>query len=236
MVTLQLSGNPLEGPIPLNFTALPNLSNIFMARCGLTGTLPAVPLPRPLEHFALAGNGLSGTIPWAAWNMPEPLVYFNLSSNRLTGPLPPALPSAAEEFDLSDNALSGSLPAQLLLQLPPTLYTFDVSSNLLTGTLPQALLLPVQSSSHSSELTFDLSYNRLSGPVPTAWGFRPGQTGNATVLLNGNQLSGTLPRTSSLLSFHLVDLSLNRLTGAGGQWCTPAAHCSVVGKPSRRIA
>lgn len=223
LISLDLSGNPLNGSIPSSLTNLTSLAYLHLGSCGLRGKLPAAPLPRPLTTLWLEGNNFTGSVPWAAWDLPDSLESLILAGNRLTGPLPPTLPASLEDVDLHDNAFSGSL-LQLMGSLPTNLtYTLDLNSNHLTGPLPQVLTLPPGKPDAEggalaeSGVLIDLSNNSLSGPLPAIPNC--GRDGNgrhpASLNFSSNQLSGSLPSDSSLLACNWVDLSLNRL--AGGQ-------------------
>lgn len=77
----------------------------------------------------------------------------------------------------------------------------------LIGTIPSELAVDC-----SSLTSLQLSYNRLSGSIPTTWA-----TQMQTLILNDNQLTGTIPAsiTSALTSAQRASLKLsnNLLTG-----------------------
>lgn len=217
--TVSLSANPLNSPVPPDL-AIPPGADLKMERCNLSGTLPAAPLVQPstrkptsMTALSLAENSISGRIPWEAWG-PSNASSLNVSFNRLTGSLPAALPPSLSILDLSSNALSGTLPPELLSNTPELLRLLNISHNRFTGMLPQAVGLP-----SGSFQNIDLSHNNLSGPLPDLWGAPLGRLTDTRLLLNDNQLSGTLSASSSLLQLQFVDLSMNRLTGATGR-CT----------------
>lgn len=108
--TLDLSDNPLSIPLPLNLSGWDDIGSLYMERCNLSGTLPDAPLPRSLRALSLAGNSLSGTIPFDSWDLESYMSSLNLSSNRLTGTLPADLSADLLELDLNSNELSGTLP------------------------------------------------------------------------------------------------------------------------------
>ena len=212
------SGNALSGPFPNDWTTLPQLTSLFLSNCRLSGTLPAASLPQSLWSLSAASNNLTGSVPWSAWALPDFFLNLDLAYNNLTGSLPPTLPASLQELRLRANALTGSLPAELLERLPrlTNQSAFDVAFNRLTGQLPQALVLPP---GHPElAMTVDLSNNSFSGPLPAAWDCGSARGPDSRLSLSGNQLSGTLPASSSLLAFGSVDVCGTRLTGGWVGW------------------
>lgn len=231
LVSLDLHSNPLRGPLPASLISLPSLVNITLDNCNLSGTLPAVPLPRSLRSLSLSGNNISGSVPWAAWDVPDSLQqlqlfnnhltgplsaalpaaaslqYLELSSNRLTGPLPAALPASLLSLGLDDNALSGHLPFPLLEHLPPNMLSFGVALNRLSGTLPRQLVMPA----NSTVFTFDVSSNRLSGTLPQQLVLPPSPRG-LTLRLSNNGFSGSVPSTWNGTGC-ILSLDGNQLSG-----------------------
>lgn len=113
---LDMSGNDLSGPIPLEIGNLSSLQDLY-----------------------LDANALIGSIPPTIGNLTR-LVQLNLSCNGLTGMIPASLGALTDLgiLDLSYNKLSGDVPAALsaLQQLE----TFNVSYNQLSGEIPQDLV------------------------------------------------------------------------------------------------
>lgn len=128
--TLDLSDNPLSIPLSLNLSGWGDISSLYMERCNLSGTLLDAPLPPSLDALSLAGNSLSGTIPFDSWDLEGYMSSLNLSSNRLTGTLPEDLSANVQKLDLSSNELSGTLPADFPLSASRTV---DLSLNRFTG-------------------------------------------------------------------------------------------------------
>lgn len=218
LAALVLSGNPLNGPVPASLHNHTSLRLVDLDGCGLVGTLPAAPLPRSLTHLNLDANNLSGTIPFAAWDLPESLIELFLSGNRLTGPLPHTLPASLWNLYLSFNALTGSLPGELLSNLPTNLTKCMLSNNRLTGQLPQAIAVPP--GRPDVGLYIDLSNNSFWGPLPTAWEFGP---------QHGTNTSWFGPVS--------MDLTFNRLTGGlgghayGQRACDPLHQLACCSRP-----
>ncbi|KAK9902614.1 hypothetical protein WJX75_000035 [Coccomyxa subellipsoidea] len=183
-----------------------------------------------LEALIISKNKFYGAFPECLGNIGT-LVQLILSENNITGPLPPSfgenLPNMTQ-FKASSNPIGGILPDGLTkatglstLQLSnasfvgtmPSSYgklagltTFDFSNNILSGTIPQSFerMLGLM-------LTFDGSFNQLTGAVPNF------TTGAFHLSLKGNNLQ-TLPeewRTNGTSSgfTNIMELSNNSLSG-----------------------
>lgn len=172
---------------PLNAPVPPNLGNL-----------------EGVVWLDMTRCNLSGTLPAAP--LPPSLELLNLENNSIGGSIPWQQWSASgvKSLLLASNRLTGTLPTSL-----PDSQLIDLSHNALSGTLP-AELLP-----HLPSITFSVAHNQLTGQIPNAslhlakplvW-----------LLLSDNELTGTLPADSSLLTLRWVDLANNRLTGEGGE-------------------
>lgn len=119
---LNLSGNNLTGPIPLQSSHVSELL--------------AMPSSQQMEYLDLSGNSLSGSLPAEIGNMGR-LKLLSLARNGLSGQLPGELSKLTrlEYLDLSSNKFSGEIPANL----PPSLVVFNVSHNELSGKVPENL-------------------------------------------------------------------------------------------------
>ena len=112
---LNLSGNQLTGPIPLELGELTALTDLYLNDNQLTGSIPPE-LGRltKLSRLVLRGNQLSGGIPPVLGSLSN-LTVLSLGGNGLTRHIPSHLGSLTDltELDLAGNQLSGQIPSQL---------------------------------------------------------------------------------------------------------------------------
>lgn len=204
VLAVELPSNNLEGIVPSQLDALPNLQSLLLADNRIADRIPSslgrIPALRNLD---LSDNFLIGSIPAELGDLAQ-LRVLVLNGNTLDGPIP----SSFAQLDLLhtlylfDNALSG--PIDVLAQLP-ALRSALLGGNGLTGSIPSRLGLAPQ-----LELLF-LDRNALSGPIPAC-------LGNATTLqalvLFDNALEGTLPPAlGNLTNLDTLSLGQNRLRG-----------------------
>lgn len=205
--TLDLSFNDLSGAIP---AAGPALSNMILCHNRFSGVIPAFPATSQLLRLDLKHNDLSGEIPT---NLPATLNYLSLSANRLSGTVDRLLPQLQHlnYLDLSMNQLWGTIPG-CLFSFP--LAVLQLQRNFFTGLVrPEVeVVIPV----------VDLSYNRLTGPVPQEL------AAVGSLYLNNNRFIGEVPAkfTERLLGsgMQLLYLQHNFLTGME---ISPAAEIPV---------
>ncbi|KAK8271200.1 hypothetical protein V6Z12_D11G247600 [Gossypium hirsutum] len=229
---LDLSRNGFTGSVRvINSTTLKVLN---LSSNQLSGDLPSS--LRSCEIVDLSGNTISGDIS-VMENWEASLVVLNLSSNKLSGSLSNL--SHFEDLNtlnLRNNSLTGALPP--LLVTSPRLSVVELSFNQLTGPIPGSFftstilkslnlsgnhlsgVIPLQGSrvnellvmsSYPQMESLDLSYNSLTGGLPS-------EIGNIAALkllnLANNDLSGQLPSELSKLSnLEYLDLSGNNFKG-----------------------
>jgi len=146
---LNLANTPLNAPIPTEWWSLmPQLTQLDLSDCGLTGSIPDAPAPRAFSNFVLASNQLTGSLPA---NISA--TFFSVANNRLSGaisvlagsdsmpvrslvlshnefscPIRLSHLSRLEQLSLQNGGFAGcdfNNPA--LVQLPDTLIALDVS-------------------------------------------------------------------------------------------------------------
>ncbi|XP_030535102.1 probable inactive receptor kinase At5g10020 isoform X2 [Rhodamnia argentea] len=122
LTCLNLSGNQLTGPIPLQSSHVSELL--------------AMPTSQQMQSLDLSGNSLSGPLPAEIGNMGR-LKLLSLARNGLSGQLPSELSKLTylQYLDLSSNKFSGDIPGNL----PLSLVVFNVSHNELSGIVPENL-------------------------------------------------------------------------------------------------
>ncbi|KAK1397719.1 Polygalacturonase-inhibiting protein 4 [Heracleum sosnowskyi] len=181
--SVRISWTNVTGPVPVFFAQLKNLTYLDLSFNKLTGSIPPQLSTLPnLEALFLDRNQLTGGIPDSFGKFPaSPDIY--LSHNQLTGLVPKTFAGSNPfRIDLSRNKLQGdisfffgskkrleiadfsrnkfSFDFSKVKQFPPNLIYLDLNHNQITGSLPGALTkIRLQ--------TFNVSYNRLCGKIPT---------------------------------------------------------------------
>lgn len=184
---LDLSNNLFSGPIPAQLTKLVNLVYLNLSSNSFSGVLPpGFQNFRKLKYLDLQGNNFSGKVDEVFAEL-QGLVDIDFSRNQFSGSLKSisddsAITSSLRYLNVSHNGLSGEL--------------------FLKGSVPLFDSLEV----------FDVSFNQLSGNVPS-FNFI---VSLRILRLRENQFSGSLPealfRETSMVLTEL-DLSCNQLTG-----------------------
>ena len=202
---LELRGNNLRGPIPLELEQMASLEHLDLSYNWLGGPVPpGLGRLARLEYLDLGSNLLSGTIPSSLSGLAE-LKYLGLQDNLLEGPIPEYLADlpALTDLLLGLNHLSGPIPPGLggLTELR-TLY---LHVNGLEGPVPPEL------GNLSSLEDLRLSANRLDGPIPPELG----RLSSVQVIwLDENELDGPIPpELADLHSLRTLYLGFNNLSG-----------------------
>ncbi|XP_040866532.1 receptor-like protein EIX2 [Glycine max] len=112
LVSLQLWGNEIQGPIPGGIRNLTLLQNLYLSGNSFSSSIPdcLYDLHR-LKFLNLGDNHLHGTISDALGNLTS-LVELDLSGNQLEGNIPTSLGNLCNlrELDFSNNSIGGALP------------------------------------------------------------------------------------------------------------------------------
>ncbi|XP_027357262.1 receptor-like protein EIX2 [Abrus precatorius] len=133
LVSLQLSGNYFEGPIPdglQNFTLLENLDLYYNSFSSLPDWIYSF---RHLKFLNLAYNNLCGNISDALGNLTS-LVALDFSGNQIEGRFPTSLGNLCnikETLDFSNNSIHGALPPSF--GKLSSLRVLDLTNNLFNG-------------------------------------------------------------------------------------------------------
>nr|DAD38792.1 TPA_asm: hypothetical protein HUJ06_013114 [Nelumbo nucifera] len=189
VISITLSSMGLEGQLSGDIGSLSELQTLDLSyNKGLTGSLPeAIGSLMKLSNLILLGCSFSGPIPDAIGSLKQ-LVFLSLNSNSFSGEIPPSIGNLSKLYwlDLADNKLTGTIP---------------VSSG---GTPGLDMLI------HTKH--FHFGKNQLKGTIPSRL-FNPNMV-LIHVLLDGNQLTGSIPSTLGLVkTLEVVRLDRNSLTG-----------------------
>jgi Leucine-rich repeat (LRR) protein len=183
---VQVSSNQLTGTFPEEIFRLRELRTFDASDNCFHGALPAN-LCALRRLMTLVLDGLSSAAACQKKVFPGLLDSYTLTQT-VSGTVPQclyALPSL-ETLHMAGNAFTGSIPDNA--SASPALRELSLSHNVLTGTIPAALLL-------RPWLSLDLSYNRLSGVLPSG-AVAPAVFRNysqQTLSLLNNRLSGRIP-------------------------------------------
>ncbi|WZY68201.1 receptor protein kinase-like protein At4g34220 [Brassica napus] len=188
VTSLVLPNKHLLGSIAPDLFFIPHLRILDLSSNFFNGSLPdSVFNATELSVISLGSNNLSGDLPTSI-SSDTNLQLLNLSANAFTGKIPLSLSLLKNltAVSLSKNSFSGDIPGGF-----EAVEVLDLSSNLLNGSLPQNL-------GGRSLHYLSLSHNKLSGEIPP--GFAAKFPGNATVDLSFNNLTGPIPTSLSLLN------------------------------------
>ncbi|XP_074285056.1 leucine-rich repeat receptor protein kinase HPCA1-like isoform X7 [Silene latifolia] len=184
--------------------------SITLSSMGLIGILPGdIQGLSELETLDLSYNkGLSGNLPPEIGNLAK-LTTLILAGCNFNGELPDTIGSLSKLvfLSLNSNDFSGTIP-QTIGKLSE-LYWLDLAANKLTGNIP---ISPGLDMLVHAKL-FHFGGNQLSGAIPP-------QLFNENMnllhlLLDNNQLSGTIPTTLSLVrTLEVIRFDWNSLIGS----------------------
>ncbi|PRQ24408.1 putative receptor protein-tyrosine kinase RLK-Pelle-LRR-XI-1 family [Rosa chinensis] len=215
--SLDLSRNHLSGGIGSELDGLVRLRIFNISFNRFSGTIPTLlGKSMVLEELQLSVNTFQGIIPVKIADYRN-LTLIDLSTNYLSGSVPENFGelSKLKVLILSSNNLTGKIPDSLsnitsLTRFAANLNNFggavpvgitkhlknlDLSYNRLSGSIPSDLLSPLDLT------TVDLSNNLLQGSIPTA--------------LSQGLLNGSIPpELGSCSNLTLLNLAENRLSGA----------------------
>ncbi|XP_037411273.1 receptor kinase-like protein Xa21 isoform X2 [Triticum dicoccoides] len=239
---LQVSGNNLTGTIPASLANITTLTHITFSYNHITGNIPSEFADlSSLQYLYAAVNQLTGRFPQAILNL-STLIGLDLGPNGLSGQVPPNLYASLPNLQilvLAENFFLGNIPSSFTNA--SNIYDVDLSINNFTGLVPATIgrltklsylnLEQNQLQANSKQdwefldnlgncielQMFSLSWNRLSGHVPSSIGNLSNQL--QKLYLGENQLSGDFP--SGIQNLHnliLLSLGANHFTGVVPEW------------------
>ncbi|KFK41396.1 hypothetical protein AALP_AA2G125200 [Arabis alpina] len=157
---LDLSGNFFNGSLPDSVFNATELRVISLGSNNLSGDMPkSINSLINLQLLNLSANAFTGQIP-RNLTLLKNLTVVSLTKNYFSGDVPSGF-EAVQVLDLSSNLLNGSLPQDLGGR---SLHYLNLSHNKLFSEIPPhfAEKFPANST------TIDLSFNNLTGPIPTS--------------------------------------------------------------------
>ncbi|ESQ34179.1 hypothetical protein EUTSA_v10009860mg [Eutrema salsugineum] len=234
--TLVLSGNSLEGELPMSFAGSIIQVLLINGQKGnekLNGSISVLQKMTSLTSVSLQGNGFSGPLP--DFTGLVSLKSFNCRENQLTGPVPSSLTGLES---LSNVALGNNL-----LQGPTPKFKSKYTKVDMTGL--NSFCLNTPGSTCDPRVNTLLSIVEAFGyPVRLAQSWKGNDPcdgksmwvgitcagGEITVINFKNMgLTGTIsPRFANLTSVRVIDLSQNNLTGTIPQELTNLTHLTTL--------
>ncbi|XP_022134227.1 probable leucine-rich repeat receptor-like serine/threonine-protein kinase At3g14840 [Momordica charantia] len=199
--TLNLEINNLSGRLPSTLGNLLNLEKLLLGSNNFTGRLPtSLGMLTSLITFRINDNNFEEQIPSFIQNWKN-IERIRIQGSGLSGPIPSEIGLLTKLTDLRISDLNGaSSPFPPLKNLTNISYLVLRSCNII-GVLPEFL-----AGMTTTLKLLDLSFNRISGQIPT-W-FRSLQKAD-NIFLTGNLLNGSVPDWM-LFSGKSIDLSYNK--------------------------
>ncbi|MED6189361.1 hypothetical protein PIB30_095312, partial [Stylosanthes scabra] len=211
---LDLSFNQLSGKIPEDAKLPPHLEYVSMESNSLEGSIPTSVFENTcnLSSLKLDYNKLSGDLSVVIHQLSGcarfSLQELNLANNNIKGMLPDlSMFSALKTLDLSGNKLNGTIPEES--RLPSELEVLSIKSNFLEGGIPKLF-------GNTCKLgSFDMSSNNLNEELPVIIQHLSGCTRYSLqeLMLENNQIHGSLPDFSIFPSLQQLSLGKNKLNG-----------------------
>ncbi|KAB2059548.1 hypothetical protein ES319_A11G312300v1, partial [Gossypium barbadense] len=177
LLSIVLSGNSLEGPIPDYFGNTSFLEVLDLSRNHLNSSIPnSLYSLNRLQFLSLSSNQLQGTISMDMTNNQlsghltnqlgqfKNLSYLSLAQNKISGPIPSSMGklSSLKFLSVSENQLNGTFP--LCFGQLESLEILDFGYNLLEG-----VVLETHFSNLTRLTTLKASHNRLRFEPNSSW-------------------------------------------------------------------
>ncbi|XP_064947956.1 probable LRR receptor-like serine/threonine-protein kinase At1g53430 isoform X1 [Musa acuminata AAA Group] len=197
--------NQLEGLIPASLGNLINLSRFHLSANNLTGELPdSLGKLTNLTEFTIDGNSISGKIPSFIGNWTK-LQRLDMQGTLMEGPFPPTISNLTSIQQLRVSDLRGGLGTFPALQNMNKMERLVLRNLSISGELPDFI------AEMPAIKTLDVSFNNLSGPIPSSYNILLRSINY--MYLTSNMLNGTIPEWI-FGSDKNLDLSYNTFTGS----------------------
>ncbi|XP_021723320.1 probable LRR receptor-like serine/threonine-protein kinase At1g06840 [Chenopodium quinoa] len=202
---LLLNGNQFSGSVPDELGFLVNLDRLQLDENNLSGAVPkSLANMVNAKHFHLNNNSFSGLLPPEFSQLPK-IAHLLLDNNNLSGNLPPEYSALAhlEILQLDNNHFDGAEIPKSYQNLS-RLVKLSLRNCSLGGAIPDLSRMPYLS-------FIDLSWNKLTGPIPS----NKLSDSVTTINLSHNNLNGSIPESFSLLpDLQMLWLLNNSINGS----------------------
>ncbi|KAL7169694.1 hypothetical protein ACSBR2_034679 [Camellia fascicularis] len=195
MEKFTMGSNLIYGNIPFGIGNLVNLNNLAMEDNLFTGNVPdVIGKLQNLQGLSLNGNDLSGPIPPLFGNLTS-LTKLLMKENSFDGTMPSSI----------GNCYNLQTLRKIFPKITPqnqTKHTLNLSRNNPSGTIPIQVI-----SLSSLSISLDISYNSLTGPIPS-------EVGNLINLMeldvSMNNFTGEIPSSiASCTSLEILHMEHN---------------------------
>ncbi|KAL1299703.1 probable leucine-rich repeat receptor-like serine/threonine-protein kinase At3g14840 isoform X3 [Arachis ipaensis] len=208
LLNISLGGNRLTGPIPKEIANISTLQNLVVESNQMYGDLPLeLGNLTQIQRLLLSSNNFTGELPATLAKLTN-LQDMNIIGSGLSGPIPSGISKLRNLTDLRISDLSGSEISSF-----PELSTKSMKYLILRSCNIHGTLEDYLSTTTISQI-LDLSFNKLTGPIPPSY---KKLTKVNYIFLTGNLLNGSVPSwTSDATS---LDLSYNNFNQDNQQQC-----------------
>ncbi|THF97534.1 hypothetical protein TEA_001222 [Camellia sinensis var. sinensis] len=186
VVAMALKAQNISGQVPPEFSKLRHLQTLDLSRNYFNGSIPSHWATMRLVDLSVMGNQLSGPFPIVLTNITT-LANLSIEGNRFSGTIPPQIGKLIklQKLVLSSNSFMGELPVALaklikltdmLIQgcplegpIPSSISTLTSLTDLRISDLKGGGSNFPPLSNMESMKVLDLSFNHLSGEIPTSF-------------------------------------------------------------------
>ncbi|KDP23040.1 hypothetical protein JCGZ_00505 [Jatropha curcas] len=178
--------NQLSGELPQELGNLNNITRMLLSSNNFSGQLPETFAKlTTLEDFRIGDNHFTGEIPSLIQNWTH-LTKLVIQASGLSGPIPSGISLLTNMIDLRISDLSNGTE----ISFPPLSNLKNLTKLILRSCNIVGQLPPYLGQFTKLTSTLDLSFNKLTGPIPSSFS---SLSKTDFIYFTGNMLSGTVP-------------------------------------------